>query len=367
MEELIGRIRKRIGEGAYGNEAAVSVGILMPILRELGWDSSDPDQVLPEFSSGRGRVDFALCSPPRRPAIFVEVKGVGRSLDGDRQLFEYAFHEGVPLCLLTDGREWSFYLPGGQGNYDDRRVYRLQLDERSPSECARAFHRYLQFNRVKSGEALADASQDYRDAAARREASRSMPQAWDELISEPEELLIDLLADRAEALCGYRPSRIEAVTFLQNLSVASLPLQRSTPDGLRPARNVPPSFPTSIKQVPAKSNSGQIAYSILGLTRSAPTGNAVLVDILSTLASRQPDKVPELAAAVKGRSRNHVARTAAEIYPARPDLARAAEFAPGWLVGLNISNREKIGIIREACRIFEIKFGEDVVIDLPHA
>src|SRR5687768_16782603 len=119
MEQLLDRIRGRLAGGAYSNEAAVSLGILTPILGALGWDVSDPDQIAPEYSSGRGRVDFALCLPPRRPAIFIEVKGVGRSLEGDRQLFEYAFHEGVPLCVLTDGREWSFYLPSGQGNYED--------------------------------------------------------------------------------------------------------------------------------------------------------------------------------------------------------------------------------------------------------
>src|SRR5690606_7540533 len=111
MQQLLDRIRERLGSGAYVNEAAVSHGILTPLLHRLGWDCSDPDQVIPEYSSGRGRVDFALCTTGRRPAVFVEVKGVGRSVDGDRQLFEYAFHEGVPICLLTDGRDWSFYLP----------------------------------------------------------------------------------------------------------------------------------------------------------------------------------------------------------------------------------------------------------------
>jgi hypothetical protein len=76
--------------------------------------------------------------------------------------------------------------------------------------------------------------------------------------------------------------------------------------------------------------------------------------------------IPTLAAAVQGRNRNHIARSAAEIYPARPDLARAAEFAPGWLVGLNIANREKMGIVRKACDVFGANFGTDVKISLPN-
>ena len=148
MIDLIQRIGERLQSSAYVNEAAITHGIVTPILQELGWDTADPHQVIPEFANARGRVDFALIGLGKRPAIFIEVKQVGRAIDGDRQLFEYAFHQGVPLCVLTDGREWSFYLPGGQGSYDDRRVYRLQLDDRSPAESQQILSRYLQRQRV---------------------------------------------------------------------------------------------------------------------------------------------------------------------------------------------------------------------------
>ncbi|MFN3288091.1 MAG: hypothetical protein ACK40H_06545 [Sphingomonadaceae bacterium] len=99
MEQLIARIRALLGSGGYPSEAQVSVSIVLPLLRALGWDDTDPLQVCPEHGSGRGRVDFALMAATGRPAVFIEVKGVGRSVEGqaDRQLFEYAFHEGVPL------------------------------------------------------------------------------------------------------------------------------------------------------------------------------------------------------------------------------------------------------------------------------
>jgi hypothetical protein len=92
-----------------------------------------------------------------------------------------------------------------------------------------------------------------------------------------------------------------------------------------------------------------------------------LVEILTKIAQLHPDKMESIAEAVRGRSRNHIARTPAEIYPDRPDLARAAEIAPDWMVGLNIANREKMRIIREACRVIGLEFGADVVIDLPNA
>ena len=93
--------------------------------------------LFPEFSLEGRRVDFALCHPANRPAVFVEVKKVGGAKGADKQLFEYAFHSGVPMAILTDGQEWSFYLPGEQGRYDERRVYKLDLLERNVRRCHR--------------------------------------------------------------------------------------------------------------------------------------------------------------------------------------------------------------------------------------
>jgi len=367
MIQLLSRIRTRLSQGAFPNEAAVSHGILVPLLQALGWDPAEPEQVMPEYTSGRGRVDFALCATPGRPAVFIEVKGVGRSLDGDRQLFEYAFHEGVPLCVLTDEREWSFYLPSGQGSYEDRRVYRLQIDDRSPEDSQSTLQRYLGRERVRSGAAFEAAMQDYRDAAAKREAARVIPKAWSQLVEGPEDLLVELLSDQAEALGGFRPEANAVTSFLRGLASPGAAQHtaavRPTPIP-RTAATAPVTLAAEIAKLARTGRS--VGYSVFGEDRQAKNAIEALVDVLSRLSLRYPDRIPDLAAAVQGNSRNHIARTVQEIYPERPDLARAVEFAPGWLVGLNIANREKVGIIRKACEVFGLRFGSDVIIELPN-
>jgi hypothetical protein len=372
LEQLIEQVRARLARNAYANEAQVSMQIVLPTLRALGWDDSDPGEVIPEYASGRGRVDFALCSGPRRATVFIEVKGVGRSVEGDRQLFEYAFHEGVPLCLLTDGRDWSFYLPSAQGSYDDRRVYRLLIDERPAAECSRVLNRYLARDRVRSGLAYEDAQRDYRDAAKRRDATRALPQAWTELLSIPDELIVELLADRAEALCGVRPGEDELRAFLRTKADGSLvpasqrpkPPAPAVPTSMPLARPEPsPVLPGTVE--PARSGRG-IGYTLLGQQHTAPNANSALVAVLTTLCARDPSRIPLLADAVRGRSRNHIAQSTPEIYPARPDLARAAEIGPGWLVGLNISNRHKRVILIAACEVFGLVWGSDLQIELPN-
>src|ERR1700712_3942596 len=199
MIELLTRIGDHLRAGAYANEAAISHGIVIPVLAQLGWDTADPLQVAPEYTNPRGRVDFALLGLGRNPAVFIEVKAVGKLLEGDRQLFEYAFHAGAQLCVLTDGREWNFYIASGGGSYDDRRVYQLRLDERSAEDCRDVLSRYLQHGSVRDGSAVTTAQAEHQLAMTTREGARALPAAWAELISEADVALIDRLLEKAEA------------------------------------------------------------------------------------------------------------------------------------------------------------------------
>lgn len=103
LQEHIEQIRAGIRTGRFANEAAVSQGIVLRLLQALDWPTYDTQVVCPEHSLSGRRVDFALCHPANRPVAFVEVKQIGQGDGAERQLFEYAFHEGIPLAILTDG------------------------------------------------------------------------------------------------------------------------------------------------------------------------------------------------------------------------------------------------------------------------
>ena len=368
MKVLLEAIRRRLGDVAYSNEAHISHGIVTPLLGELGWDTADPVQLVPEYSVRRTRVDFALLGLGRRPAVFIEVKGLGLAAEADRQLFEYAFHEGVPLCVLTDGREWNFYLPGAQGSYDDRRVYRLQLDQRHPSESEQVLNRYLARARVISGRAFEDAQRDYRDNAGRREAAAALPRAWLDCVQEPEPTLATLVGDKAEALCGFRPTEADVSTFLANLAGAvtqRVPVQ-ATPQagGVSPGSMASLQAPTP--PAPVQEPRGTITAKIFGKEVAFDTASEALVEVLRQVTARDPSRIQALSDATRGRARKNIARTASEIHPDRPDLVRGVQFAPGWLVGLNLSNRGKMTIINALRQIYALQ-AADLEIELPNA
>jgi hypothetical protein len=214
----ITEIRKQLQNGRFSNEAAVCQGVLLPILNSLGWPVFDTTIVFPQFPLENRRVDYALCGSSARPCAFVEVKGVGKAEGADRQLFEYAFHKGVPFAILTDGREWHFYLPAEEGEYQERRVYKLDIIERDSEDAAKYFERYLKYQRVLSGEALKAARSDYQDVSRSIKIATTMPIAWARLLQERDEVLLELFAEKVEDLCGFKPELHACNDFIGGLS-----------------------------------------------------------------------------------------------------------------------------------------------------
>ncbi|VAW38127.1 FIG00502112: hypothetical protein, partial [hydrothermal vent metagenome] len=275
LKEHIDEIKTALRAGRFLNEASVSQGVVMRILQALGWPVYDSQVVCPEYSVEDKRVDYALCHPKEKPAVFVEVKRVGKGEGADRQLFEYAFHEGgVPMAVLTDGQEWHFYLPGERGRYDERRVYKLDLLERKMDECAERLTRYLSYKQTCSGEALDNARKDYRKAVRERDVKSALPDAWQKLIEEQDGSLIDLIADKVESMCGYKPDVDLVADFLTKQSQS--PVEQS----VRVVRPRLLEVDCKPKKRKVSSQNGAIGFVLKGREYKARSGREVLTQVL---------------------------------------------------------------------------------------
>jgi hypothetical protein len=106
--DRIGRLR-----GTAINEQNTKAALIAPILRALGWDLEDVDEVSHEYRrlSSDYPVDYALLLL-RTPRLFVEAKPLDANLD-DRhwadQILVYAMHAGVQWVVLTNGDEYRVY------------------------------------------------------------------------------------------------------------------------------------------------------------------------------------------------------------------------------------------------------------------
>jgi predicted type IV restriction endonuclease len=359
LADLVDSIKKNLTQGRYQNESAIREAVVLPVLQALHWNTLDPSTVRREYPLASRRVDYCLFVHPSIPDVLVEVKATGLIEGGDRQLFEYAFHEGVPMALLTDGREWSFYLPAGQGSYNDRRVYKLDFLERSTDECCRVLIRYLAFDRVKSKDSIADARKDYETASQERTAADNLYPAWKKLVEEGDDLLIELLIEKTQTLCGYGPTPEQATKFLTSLfAVAQQPkTQTKVPQSSAPAQTNPPINAT----VSDENKGGKTRVLIDGKSQDARDAINGLIMIIKHLASQDQTFMERLEVRARGRSRHYVARSPQEVYPYRPDLVdNALEILPGWYLDTNISNKSKLNIVRHACDVAGRQFGKDI-------
>lgn len=110
---MVKDLQKRIPqhrELLCSNEWLTRYALIDPLLTALGWDLSDPAQVIPEYQSGAGRADYALFVGNPPPVVIVEAKRLGRDvLDGISQSINYCLTHGVKYFAVTDGDQWRVY------------------------------------------------------------------------------------------------------------------------------------------------------------------------------------------------------------------------------------------------------------------
>ena len=138
-ETLKGRISTH-GESIGAYEIRTRCALIDPLLKELGWDVSDPSAVVPEYSSGSGRADYALMSSGK-PAMMVEAKKLGTPLRDKvlEQGIGYCLMEGTPHFAVTDGVVWEIYETHSPVPIDQKRIVEFNLSSDAPAAfCLKA-------------------------------------------------------------------------------------------------------------------------------------------------------------------------------------------------------------------------------------
>ena len=250
LKEHIDDIRDRLEKGELPpNEAAVCDDIVRRLVHELGWPRYQSQMVYPQYPVEGGKVDFALCHPPSEPCVFIEVKQVGLIAGAEEQLFRYAFRRGVPIAILTDGQKWQFFYPIGQGDYRERKVHELDLIKEGSEESAKRLNRYLNYESIRTGEAIEAIKEDYEEVVQQRQVATRLPEAWSKLVEEVDGLLLEVVAEKVESLCEHKPTDEQVLDFLKSLKRETESDRKGSPS-------------PSVQQVPAKgvSTRGQTTW-----------------------------------------------------------------------------------------------------------
>lgn len=223
------------------SEAQTSQGIVLPVLSHLGWDIFETTEVTPEYTVGGRRVDFALRIQSANK-VFLEIKKTSENLDNHQeQLVYYAFQQGVKLAILTNGITWQFYLPLEEGSWEQRRFFTIDLLGQAVEDAIEKFENLLARSGIESGNAYQKAKSLYEGKQKNKIIKENLPRAWEKLISEPDEMLIELLNETLEKICGYKAENNQLTAFLRNLfpnfAIGSIQDANNQPANNQPAIN----------------------------------------------------------------------------------------------------------------------------------
>jgi len=314
LTDLLTRLR---GERALflSGEEATRQGAILPILARLGWDRDNIREVVPEYTVGNGRVDYCL-KIGEQVAVFVEVKRTSEDLERHQeQLLEYAFRQGVKLAVLTNGLLWWFYLPLFEGSWNQRKFFTIDIQEQEVSSAATHFTLFLSRDAVASGAAVKKAEEIHASREKDRRIRDTIPTAWRDLCQQPDEVLVELLADKVESLCGHKPSDELLGEFLARAIAA--PAGSAPGRGERPSQPEPPRQARVGSPVPVSDDNtwtfkAPIAFRFRGQHHQVGAFKEILLK-LSEVLHREHGQDFQKVLALRGRRRAYFAQSDREM------------------------------------------------------
>ena len=140
------------------DEASAKQTLILPILKELGWDPFNRDEVYPEYPLDDKKLDYCL-KIGTVPKVFIEAKKPAEELERhEEQLLQYSFKHNVGLAILTNGIVWWFYLPiSKESIWRERKFIAIDIKNQEPSDTNANFIFYLDKGRVAAGSAIEQA------------------------------------------------------------------------------------------------------------------------------------------------------------------------------------------------------------------
>jgi hypothetical protein len=183
------------------------------MLSFLGWDIFNIDEVCPDYAANSSHVSYALRIGDSKK-IFVEVKRISEKLDNHQKKFvETASAEGADIAVLTNGVAWWFYLTSSNGSWKQKWFYSVDLFSQEPDAFFPQLVDLLTKSKVSKGQALKTAKNLFR-AKKQKMAADFLPKAWNQIISQPNKIFIELLSLQTEKLCGYKVDIKSIETFM---------------------------------------------------------------------------------------------------------------------------------------------------------
>lgn len=132
MASFVEKIKPRISEFTKKNinEAQTKEWLIKPFFESLGWDFSDPDEVIPEDDDSTGkRPDYSF-SLSSKPKFLVEAKAINNALNDNKMITEklnYCSSSQIPFLIITNGIIYKIYYSELKGTGKDKLLQEFSI------------------------------------------------------------------------------------------------------------------------------------------------------------------------------------------------------------------------------------------------
>ena len=117
-------------------------------------------------------------------------------------------------------------MPLQTGSWEQRRFLTIDVESQEPEVMEQRFIDHLSEENVTNGEAMSSAEDLVRSQQRTGITGKAIIEAWKQIVETPDEILVDLAAETAERICGFKPETERIQEFLSGQA--------------RPLANTPP-------------------------------------------------------------------------------------------------------------------------------
>jgi hypothetical protein len=212
---------------------AVRGQIVNPILRNLGWNPENPEEVQLNVSTEEGVPDYSLVKNEKR-ILFLEAKKMGADIEQREvmsQLAKYSFGEGTKYGVLTNGAVWILIRSFEEGTtLKERIVWKIDLENEELPSIVRKITT-ISKDGVEQIETLVKKVQ-------------ILDEIWQSLLDEPKEMIKGLipvvksLISQGYSNYQFEDAEIEDLLEERVKEIISSPLEKRVPSGTYPEEMV---------------------------------------------------------------------------------------------------------------------------------
>jgi len=215
MEEMMGfvnKIRLKIPDfkNKNINEAQTKEWLIKPFFELLGWDFSNPDEVIPEDDDSTGKRPDYCFYINKKPKLLVEAKQINNSLDDNKMITEkinYCSNAQVPFLIITNGELYRIYYSELKGSGKDKLLQEFSILNDIDEEILEKLYK----SNVEHDNLLSYAKNIF--------ILTNIKKTIENLFQSPNKKIIDIINEKLKEILGHKFGNDEIEESLKQFTI----------------------------------------------------------------------------------------------------------------------------------------------------